>query len=66
MVLKLFSLRIGVNGFENPMRDPKIDEFKKHIGSGCKLKMDDRCVRAINYSNKISPFKSVYFPVATF
>merc|ERR550519_3109183 len=33
--------RIGVNGFENPMRDPKTEEFKKHIGTGCKLKMDD-------------------------
>jgi hypothetical protein len=33
--------RIGVNGFENPLRDPKTEEFKKQIGSGCKLKMDD-------------------------
>ena len=23
------------------MRDPKTEEFKKHIGAGCKLKMDD-------------------------
>ena len=36
------NFRIGVNGFENPMRDPKTEEFKKHIGTGCKLKMDDR------------------------
>ncbi len=34
-------LRIGVNGFENPLRDAKTEEFKKQIGSGCKLKMDD-------------------------
>lgn len=33
--------RIGVNGFENPMRDPKTEEFKRQIGTGCKLKMDD-------------------------
>lgn len=33
--------RIGVNGFENPLRDPKTEEFKKQIGTGCKLKMDD-------------------------
>ena len=36
-----FVFRIGVNGFENPLRDPKTEEFKKQIGSGCKLKMDD-------------------------
>jgi hypothetical protein len=30
-----------VNGFENPLRDAKTEEFKKQIGSGCKLKMDD-------------------------
>ena len=34
-------LMIGVNGFENPLRDAKTEEFKKQIGSGCKLKMDD-------------------------
>jgi len=33
--------RIGVNGFDNPLRDPKTEEFKKQIGTGCKLKMDD-------------------------
>ena len=33
--------RIGVNGFENPLRDAKTEEFKKQIGSGAKLKMDD-------------------------
>ena len=33
--------RIGVNGFENPMRDSKVAEFKTQIGAGCKLKMDD-------------------------
>ncbi len=30
-----------MNGFENPLRDAKTEEFKKQIGSGCKLKMDD-------------------------
>lgn len=33
--------RIGMNGFENPMRDHKVTEFKSQIGAGCKLKMDD-------------------------
>jgi len=33
--------RIGVNGFENPMRDPKTEEFKNQIGQGCKVKMDE-------------------------
>ncbi|CAB4065198.1 unnamed protein product [Lepeophtheirus salmonis] len=33
--------RIGVNGFANPMRDPKTEEFKAQIGAGCKIKMDE-------------------------
>jgi len=33
--------RIGVNGFDNPLRDNKTTEFKDQIGKGCKLKMDD-------------------------
>jgi len=33
--------RIGVNGFDNPLRDNKTQEFKEQIGKGCKLKMDD-------------------------
>ena len=33
--------RIGVNGFDNPLRDTKTEEFKEQIGKGCKLKMDD-------------------------
>lgn len=33
--------RIGVNGFENPMRDPKTEEFKSQIGQGAKVKMDE-------------------------
>jgi len=32
--------RIGLNGFDNPMRDPKVDEVKSLIGQGCKVKMD--------------------------
>lgn len=31
--------KIGVNGFDNPMRDHKVKEFKAQIGAGCKLKM---------------------------
>ena len=30
-----------MNGFENPMRDPKTEEFKSQIGQGCKIKMDE-------------------------
>lgn len=33
--------RIGLAGFENPMRDPKTEEVKRNIGQGCKIKMDD-------------------------
>merc|ERR1719285_144238 len=33
--------KIGVNGFENPLRDYKVKEFKAQIGAGCKLKMGD-------------------------
>lgn len=33
--------RLGLNGFSNPMRDPKTEEFKEHIGQGAKVKMDE-------------------------
>ncbi|XP_054157596.1 uncharacterized protein LOC128955942 [Oppia nitens] len=33
--------RIGLNGFDNPMRDPKTEELKRNIGLGVKVKMDD-------------------------
>ena len=36
-----FLFRIGVNGFDNPKRDPKTAEFKNQIGQGCKIKMDE-------------------------
>ncbi|XP_054740166.1 uncharacterized protein LOC129245798 [Anastrepha obliqua] len=34
-------MRIGLCGFDNPMRDQKTEEFKRHIGQGVKIKMDD-------------------------
>ncbi|KAI8127685.1 Mothers against decapentaplegic like protein 2 [Lucilia cuprina] len=34
-------MRIGLCGFDNPMRDQKTEELKKHIGQGVKIKMDD-------------------------
>ncbi|XP_037788764.1 uncharacterized protein LOC119584300 isoform X3 [Penaeus monodon] len=34
--------RIGLCGFDNPMRDPRTDEIKRHIGHGVKVKMDDQ------------------------
>lgn len=33
--------RIGLCGFDNPMRDPKTEEVKKQVGHGVKIKMDD-------------------------
>ncbi|KAF7494497.1 hypothetical protein SSS_06550 [Sarcoptes scabiei] len=33
--------RIGLNGFDNPLRDPKTDAIKHHIGDGVKIRMDD-------------------------
>lgn len=34
--------RLGMNGFANPMRDPKTEEFKANIGLGAKVKMDEQ------------------------
>ena len=34
--------RIGVNGLEDSSPDPRDREYKKLIGTGCKLKMDGR------------------------
>ncbi|XP_026470415.1 uncharacterized protein LOC113374655 [Ctenocephalides felis] len=34
-------MRIGLCGFDNPMRDQRTEEIKKHIGQGVKIKMDD-------------------------
>ncbi|XP_035705897.1 uncharacterized protein LOC110847527 isoform X3 [Folsomia candida] len=33
--------RIGLNGFENPMRDSKTEDILRHVGHGIKIKMDD-------------------------
>ena len=33
--------RLGMNGFVNPRRDPKTEEFKASIGLGAKVKMDE-------------------------
>lgn len=34
--------RIGLCGFDNPMRDPKTEESKRHINQGVKIKMDEQ------------------------
>lgn len=34
-------MRIGLCGFDNPMRDHKTDEVKRHVEQGVKIKMDD-------------------------
>lgn len=28
----MFFYRIGLSGFDNPMRDPKTEELKRHVG----------------------------------
>ncbi|GFY41527.1 MH2 domain-containing protein [Trichonephila inaurata madagascariensis] len=46
--------RIGLCGFDNPMRDAKTEEIKKHIGHGVKIKMDEAgniMVKRISKSN---------------
>ncbi|KAK7865233.1 hypothetical protein R5R35_012360 [Gryllus longicercus] len=46
--------RIGLCGFDNPMRDAKTDEIKRHIGHGVKVKMDDQgniLVKRVSKSN---------------
>ena len=46
--------KIGVNGFDNPLRDFKVKEFKAQIGAGCKLKMGqsgDILVKRIGHGN---------------
>ncbi|OXU31002.1 hypothetical protein TSAR_010015 [Trichomalopsis sarcophagae] len=34
--------RIGLCGFDNPMRDAKTEEAKRHINQGVKIKMDEQ------------------------
>lgn len=29
--------RIGLSGFDNPMRDPKTEELKRHVGQVCTI-----------------------------
>jgi MH2 domain len=31
-----------LNGFDNPMRDAKTEEAKRHIGEGAKVRMDEK------------------------
>lgn len=33
--------RIGLSGFENPLRDKRTEECRRHIGHGVKIKMDE-------------------------
>lgn len=41
LYVDLFCFRIGVNGFDNPMRDPKTEEVKKHVGLVSTKKTND-------------------------
>jgi len=34
--------RIGLNGFDNPMRDNRTEEAKRNIGEGAKVRMDEK------------------------
>lgn len=36
------NFRIGLCGFDNPMRNAKTDEAKRHINQGVKIKMDEQ------------------------
>ncbi len=40
--MSVCTFRIGVNGFENPLRDARVTEAKRDIGQGCKIKMDEQ------------------------
>lgn len=48
--------RIGLCGFENPMRDPKTEEAKRRIGHGVKIKMDDAGNIIIKRASKYHAF----------
>jgi hypothetical protein len=46
--------KVGLNGFENPMRDGEVEDFKAAIGTGCKLKLTengDILVKRVGRSN---------------
>ncbi|CAG4954220.1 unnamed protein product [Colias eurytheme] len=49
-------MRIGLCGFDNPHRDQKTEELKKHIGQGVKIKMDDAGNILIRRYSKSSVF----------
>ncbi|XP_076349662.1 uncharacterized protein LOC143246588 isoform X2 [Tachypleus tridentatus] len=48
--------RIGLCGFDNPMRDPKTEEVKRNIGYGVKIKMDGAGNIMIKRSSKSNVF----------
>ncbi|XP_004930030.2 uncharacterized protein LOC114242833 isoform X1 [Bombyx mandarina] len=49
-------MRIGLCGFDNPHRDQKTDELKRHVGQGVKIKMDDAGNILIRRYSKSSVF----------
>ncbi|XP_063395600.1 uncharacterized protein LOC134680402 isoform X1 [Cydia fagiglandana] len=49
-------MRIGLCGFDNPHRDQKTEELKRHIGQGVKIKMDDAGNILIRRYSKSSVF----------
>ncbi|KAK8405874.1 hypothetical protein O3P69_001981 [Scylla paramamosain] len=51
--------RIGLCGFENPMRDPRTEEIRRHIGHGVKVKMDDQGNILIKRVSKAGVFVKV-------
>ncbi|KAK4306118.1 hypothetical protein Pmani_022024 [Petrolisthes manimaculis] len=51
--------RIGLCGFENPMRDPRSEDIRRHIGQGVKVKMDDQGNILIKRVSKAGVFVKV-------
>lgn len=50
----IYFFRIGLCGFDNPMRDQKTEDARRHVGQGVKIKMDDNgniLVRRYSKSN---------------
>ncbi|CAG9581708.1 unnamed protein product [Danaus chrysippus] len=55
-IILCIGTKIGLCGFDNPHRDQKTEELKKHIGQGVKIKMDDAGNILIRRYSKSSVF----------
>ncbi|XP_054157595.1 uncharacterized protein LOC128955941 [Oppia nitens] len=52
--------RIGLNGFDGPLKDTQIEEIRDHIGSGVKIKIDDEGNILIKRIGKENVFVKVW------